>query len=126
MKMVMLLLIVLVLIYFYQYLVLDYQALYKNVDVKQNNRLTACLYNVNNLSIPHQFQVQNLSKDHGKHLELLNVFMQKTEALGLTFFMYGGTLLGSWRHHGFIPWDDDVDVAMDFKDREELKVSCKE
>ncbi|PVD20142.1 hypothetical protein C0Q70_20636 [Pomacea canaliculata] len=34
-----------------------------------------------------------------------------TEA-SLTFFLYSGSLLGSWRHHGLMPWDDDLDVVV--------------
>ena len=34
----------------------------------------------------------------------------------IRYYICGGTLLGSVRHNGYIPWDDDVDVVMPFKD----------
>lgn len=45
-------------------------------------------------------------------LELLAELDRLCKAHGLQYFALYGTLLGAVRHHGFIPWDDDLDVGM--------------
>ena len=39
---------------------------------------------------------------------------------GLTYFIAGGSALGAVRHQGFIPWDDDLDIALPEKDYKKL------
>lgn len=55
------------------------------------------------------------------NLDLLEVFQKFCEAHGLRYFMGFGTLLGAFRHGGFVPWDDDVDLLMPRADFERLK-----
>ena len=76
-----------------------------------------------NLTVPHG----SLMTDTGQHLdqifksvwtarqkkqilESLKLITDAFDGLGIAYMLCGGSLLGSWRHHGIIPWDDDVDL----------------
>lgn len=51
---------------------------------------------------------------------LLKKFKDVCEANGLQYWLCSGTLIGALRHGGFVPWDDDLDVAMLRPDFEKL------
>lgn len=63
----------------------------------------------------------HLNKLQKAGLNILKVIIDICKRHNLTYYVYGGTLLGAIRHKGFIPWDDDVDIAMTRKDFEKLK-----
>ena len=53
-----------------------------------------------------------------EELAILREFVAICKRHGLRYYIIGGTLLGAIRHGGFIPWDDDIDVAMPRPDYE--------
>lgn len=58
--------------------------------------------------------------------KMLVDFINLCDKHELTWMMGGGSCLGSIRHQGFIPWDDDLDLNMPRRDAEKLKELLKE
>ena len=47
-----------------------------------------------------------------KEFELLKIFVDICNELDLKYYLACGTALGAVKYKGFVPWDDDIDVAL--------------
>lgn len=58
-------------------------------------------------------------------LELLVEVDRICKKCGIKYNIIAGTLLGAIRHGGYIPWDDDADVALLRPEYEKFRKACK-
>ena len=59
-------------------------------------------------------------------MQLLKKLLEVCEKHNLRIWAEGGTLLGTIREKGFIPWDDDIDMVMMRDDYDKLQALAKD
>lgn len=67
-----------------------------------------------------QYDEKTLHRLQQTLLGILSDFVSVCEKYDLRYFLFGGSGIGVVRHQGFIPWDDDIDVAMPREDYDKL------
>jgi len=70
--------------------------------------------------LPKGFERQMTPAEQSSVLNALARLVSVCDELGMVYMLYGGALLGSYRHHDMVPWDDDADFLVGWTDRRRL------
>lgn len=83
------------------------------------------------INLPHNFleeEVRNgyivsskMKRVWSVQLDILNAIKQIFAENNIQWWVCGGTLLGTVRHNGYIPWDDDIDIVIPRNDYDRLR-----
>ena len=68
-----------------------------------------------------EYKRRTLRQCQLKQLGILEEIDRICRKHDISYWLDGGSLLGAVRHGGFIPWDDDIDIAMSLADLERFK-----
>lgn len=74
---------------------------------------------------PIEISAEDLRRIQLLELDILKEIDRIARKNGLHYTLCGGSLLGTIRHKGFIPWDDDIDVSMVREDYDKFFEACK-
>lgn len=58
------------------------------------------------------YTIDGMSEIHSEMLRLLEIINDVAEKNNIPYWIAGGSMIGIARHHGFIPWDDDLDIEL--------------
>ena len=72
-----------------------------------------------------QLNESTLRKIQMVELEMLIELDRICRKNDIKYTIIGGTLIGAMRNGGFIPWDDDIDIAMLRNEYEKFRNACK-
>ncbi len=72
------------------------------------------------------YQDNELNKLRTIQLEMLGAVIEICERHDISYCAVAGTVLGAVRHGGYIPWDDDLDIAMPRADYDKFIRLAKE
>ncbi len=58
------------------------------------------------------YTIDGIEKVQSEMLRLLRIIDKVAKENNIAYWIAGGSMIGVVRHHGFIPWDDDLDIEL--------------